>query len=144
MAKSRTLFKLKYVCGHCQLHQPPFYISPLYNCATSINHSLILLQPTTTVYFIPIITMIRRVIATAPQASRALSASVRPAINSHARIAAPAPISARRCYHEKDKLHPFVFSMFYTPIYYSESYGSPSTPPLLEQSTNAQLTSNHS
>ena len=48
--------------------------------------------------------MLKRVIATAPRASRALSTSVRPALNSQARIAASPSIRAKRCYHEKDKL----------------------------------------
>lgn len=45
--------------------------------------------------------MLNRVIATAPRATRVLSASVRPAIKSQVHIAAPASISAKRCYHEK-------------------------------------------
>ncbi|KAL9073849.1 MAG: hypothetical protein Q9161_002681 [Pseudevernia consocians] len=48
--------------------------------------------------------MLKRVIATAPRVSRALSTSVRPALNSQARIAVPPSVRAKRCYHEKDKL----------------------------------------
>ena len=65
--------------------------------------------------------MIRRVIATAPQASRVISASVRPAITSQARIAAPASINARRCYHEKDKLHLYILSSLYITLVVSLS-----------------------
>ena len=54
--------------------------------------------------------MLKRVVVTAP---RAFSTSVRPAINSQARIAAPVPASAsrtsKRCYHEKDKLQVLIY-----------------------------------
>ena len=61
--------------------------------------------------------MIRGVVATAPHASRVLSASVRPTIKSQARIAAPTSITAKRCYHEKDKLlHVSILSEPRTPV----------------------------
>ena len=75
----------------------------------------VLIQSTITAHFAPTITMLKRVIAAAPRASRALSTSVRPAISSNARIAAPASITAKRCYHEKDKLPlSHRFFSFYT------------------------------
>ena len=48
--------------------------------------------------------MLQRAITKVPRASRALSISLRPAIIPQARIAPQAPITAKRCYHEKDKL----------------------------------------
>ncbi|CAF9925880.1 MAG: iron-binding protein [Alectoria fallacina] len=61
--------------------------------------------------------MLKRVIATAPRASRALSTSVRPGISSQARIAAPASITAKRCYHEKDELA--LSHLFFSLYHYS-------------------------
>ena len=63
--------------------------------------------------------MFKRVVPAAPRTIRAFSTSVRPAINSQARIATPAPAPAsrvtKRCYHEKDKLQFLHTSSHYTP-----------------------------
>ena len=48
-------------------------------------------------------TVMRRVVATAPRAGKALSTSVRPVIASQAKIASQPSRQPRRDYHEKDK-----------------------------------------
>ena len=64
--------------------------------------------------------MLKRVVATAPRAGRAISTSVRPTINSQVRVAAPATLPAsrtpKRCYHEKDKPRFLLTACSYTPL----------------------------
>ncbi|CAD6583822.1 MAG: iron-binding protein [Alectoria sarmentosa] len=91
--------------------------------------------------------MLKRVIAAAPRASRALSTSVRPAISSQARIVAPASTTAKRCYHEKDKLplsHRF-FSLYATcsPEKPATILPPCSTTPIHERSANTHSLLDH-
>ena len=93
--------------------------------------------------------MFRRIITTAPRASKALSTSVRPAITSQARIAASASQISRRCYHEKDMysvLHQYHNLAFnhYQIAHHHPALTIPSTPHMLNPKppySNPQLTS---
>lgn len=85
-------------------------------------------------------TMLRRVITTAPRASRALSTSIRPAITSQARIAAPASQISRRCYHEKDKF-PIHQDIYYCPRSAIPSQHKSRSNPTAKIPPNPQLTS---
>lgn len=127
---------------------PPYYLTYLHiNSTTHTLRILFLIQSTIKPHVAPIMSMLRRVIANAPRASRALSTSVRPAVNSQARIAAPASITAKRSYHEKDKLSlPRCLWLFHTS---NRPHKQKPTTILLPRlhyltSTNAQLTSHHS
>ena len=96
IATSRTL-----VCGHCL---PAFSLSLLYSrsIATTIpttHRSKPIYRNNT-----DSTNMLKRLVVTAPRATRALSTSVRPALTSPTRIAPAASRISRRCYHEKDML----------------------------------------
>ena len=80
---------------------------------THVTHILLLQHDLLTIRSVsiyPILTsittMLRRVVASAPRASRALSTTIRPAITSQSRVTATASRTERRCYHEKDKWLP--------------------------------------
>ena len=84
--------------------------------------------------------MLRRVITTAPRASRALLTSIRPAITSQAKTTATASRTERRGYHEKDKSSILIIIDVLcgsAPMSHSISASQHPTPP---PSANTQLT----